>query len=253
MKRIILIGAVLMLILALVVGCGKTQTEQKPTDPNEPTDERDPAQDEGNGENEGDDPYIDVAYAQQINRYYTAISQKWDEGTCIDNGLSGQLAYYYEGNPLDNVGFALKDLDGDDVFELIIGAIKDAQNDPQVFEIWTLKDGNPVMLVQSGSRNRYYLQYSEDDGLWSVAYEAENGAANHAVYYLQLCDGEFQVTQGVIFDAVADKNNPWFLTYDLDWDVSNDESTDEELANAIISAGRRLYTSIEYTPYTQYK
>ena len=109
------------------------------------------------------------------------------------------------------------------------------------------------MVAQSGSRNRYYLQYAEEDELWSVAYEAENGAANRAVYYLQLVNGEFDVIQGVIFDALADENNPWFMAYDLDWDVSNDMPIDEDTANAVMDAGRNTYAAQEYCPYSLYK
>ena len=162
-------------------------------------------------------------------------------------------AYYYDGNALDNVGFAYMDLDGDEVQELIIGAILNAERDPLVFEIWTLKNDEPVMLAQSGSRNRYYLQYAEEDGMWSVANEGENGAANHVVYYLRLEDGEFKVIQGVVFDAVANENEPWFMAYDLDWDVSNDMPIDEDTAIAVMEAGRNIYAAPEYCSFSQYK
>ena len=195
----------------------------------------------------------DVIYTQQIERYDAAISEQWDESAYFDHEMSPLAAYYYEGNALDHVGFTLMDLDGDDIQELIIGAIKNAEHDPLVFEIWTTKNGEPVMLAQSGSRNRYYMQYSEEDGVWSVAYEAENGAANHAVYYLHLAEGEFEVTQGVVFDAVANENEPWFMAYDLDWDVSNDMPIDEDTANAVMDAERNLYTALEYLPYSLYK
>ena len=163
------------------------------------------------------------------------------------------VVHYYDGTPLDNVGFTCMDLDGDGIRELIIGAILASDRDPLVFEIWTVRDGEPVMLAQSGSHNRYYLQYSEEDELWSVAYEAENGAANRAVYYLQLADGEFQVIQGIVFDALANENDPWFLAYDLDWDVSNDTSITEEIANAVMRVGTSTYAAAEYFPYSQYK
>jgi hypothetical protein len=110
--------------------------------------------------------YIDVAYAEQIGRYYTALSEKWDEGKYFENGLSALPFYYYEGNPLENVGFGFVDLDNDGRLELIIGAILNAETDPAVFEIWTLVDGEPVMLAQGGSRNRYVLQYGEEDRMW---------------------------------------------------------------------------------------
>ena len=132
---------------------------------------------------------------------------------------------------------------------MIIGSVQD----PLVFEVWTLKDDVPVMLVQSGIHNRYYLQYADEDQLWYLAYEAENGAANFAVYYLQLFDGVLEVSQGIIFDAVADEKNPWFMTYDMDWDVSNDYPVDEDLANAIMDAGRKIYVTTEYFPYCLYR
>ena len=65
-------------------------------------------------------------------------------------------------------------------------------------------------------------------------------------------NGEFQVIQGVIFDAAANENAPWFMTYDLDWDVSNDTPVDEKTANAVMNAGRKLYTAVEYFPYCLY-
>ena len=197
--------------------------------------------------------YMNVVYGPQIERYYTALSQKWDENAYWEHEMSAMAAYYYDGNPMDNVGFTFVDLDGDDTLELIIGAIRNAEKDALVFEIWTLRNNGPAMLAQSGSRNRYYLQHTEEDDLWSVAYEAENGAANHAVYYLQLADSEFRVTQGIVFDAFANEKDPWFMAYDLDWDISNDTPIDEDTANAVMEARRNSYIAAEYIPYSLYK
>lgn len=68
-----------------------------------------------------------------------------------------------------------------------------------------------------------------------------------------LTDGEFQVVQGIVFDAVADENEPWFMSYDLDWDVSNDTAIDEKTADDVMTAGRNIYAAPEYIPYSQYK
>ena len=87
----------------------------------------------------------------------------------------------------------------------------------------------------------------------TAIYEAENGAANYAVYYLQLSEGIFEVIQGVLFDAIANENAPWFMAYDLDWDISNDTPVDEETAMGVIEAWRNLYTAADYIPYSQYK
>jgi hypothetical protein len=109
------------------------------------------------------------------------------------------------------------------------------------------------MLAQSGSRNRYYLQPDEETDAWSVAYEAGNNAANHATYYLQLAEGELQVIQGIVFDAMANENDPWFMAYDLDWDVSNDTPIDEDTANSVMNTGRNTYAAQAYFPYSLYK
>lgn len=197
--------------------------------------------------------YVDEAYAAQIERYYVALSEKWDEGKYFENGMSALPYYYYEGNPLENVGFGYIDLDNDGQQELVIGAIQNSDKDPAVFEIWTLVDGKPVMLAQGGSRNRYVLQYVEEDGMWYVANEGSNSAANHVTYYFMLNEGKFEVVQGVLFDATADAQNPWFLTYDTDWDVSNDMPIDEATANAILDSNRVHYIAAEYYPYSYYR
>lgn len=258
MKRFLMIAVTFLLTLPLLAGCSRPQAmltaDTEPlesiTEPTtDCTEDASPAEAEGNTSSYS----IVEIYAPQINRYYNAISQQWDEEAYWDQEMSPMVVHYYDGTPLDNVGFTCMDLDGDGIRELIIGAILASDRDPLVFEIWTVRDGEPVMLAQSGSHNRYYLQYSEEDELWSVAYEAENGAANRAVYYLQLADGKFQVIQGIVFDAFASESDPWFMAYDLDWDVSNDMPIDADTANAVIDAGRNIYAAAEYSSYSLYK
>ena len=245
MKRFLMLTAAFLLTLTLVTGCSKPQTAPPVTESTTiAAAESIPAETEGN--------VVAAVYSRQIERYYTAISRQWDAGAYWDHEMSSLAAYYYEGTALENIGFAFTDLDGNGIQELLIGAILNADRDPLVFEIWTVRNGEPVMLAQSGSHNRYYLQYAQEDGLWSVAYEAENGAANHAVYYLQLADGEFQVMQGIVFDAIASEQDPWFMAYDLDWDVSNDTPIDADTATDVMTAGRILYTAQDYVPYSQF-
>ena len=256
MKKTMLFGAAALSLMILLTGCGAPEIEE-PSATNEPssvimeTDESTNAATEEEIVYEGDASsyYIDVVYTEQIARYHTALSEKWDEGKYFENDLSALPYYYYDGNPLENVGFGFVDLDNDGYWELIIGAILNADQDPAVFEIWTLVDGEPVMLVQGGSRNRYVLEYVEEDNMWYVVNEGSSSAFSHATYYLMLNEGALEVVQGIVFDASADERNPWFMTYDKDWDTSNDEPIDEETANAILESARKHYTALEYFPY----
>jgi hypothetical protein len=52
---------------------------------------------------------------------------------------------------------------------------------------------------------------------------------------------------------MANEENPWFATTDLDWDVSNDTPIDEATANQMRSEGRSTYAAAEYFPYCLYK
>ena len=196
--------------------------------------------------------YIDVVYAEQIARYHTALSEKWNEEQYLSNGMSEVLAAYYEGNPLENVGFGFVDLDNDGHWELVIGAILDAEEYPSVFEIWTLVDEKPAMLAQAHARTQYDLQYVEEDNMWYVATECSNSIFCHGTYYLMLNEGKFEVIQGIIYNSEADAQNPWFMTYDLDWDASNDEPIDEDMAYAILESNRIHYKALEYFPYIFY-
>ena len=196
--------------------------------------------------------YIDEVYSEQIGRYAIALGERWGEGAYFEHDMSALPYYYYEGNPLDNVGFGFVDLDNDGSLELVIGAIMNGEQDPAVFEIWTLVDGEPVMLAQGGTRNRYVLEYVEEDEMWYVVNEGSSSAFCNATYYLMLNEGKLEVVQGIVFDASADEQNPWFMTYDLDWDVSNDEPIDEDTANAILESNRNYYTALEYIPYSDF-
>ena len=110
MKKLLLIATTFLLILAVLVGCSKPQAEQpvdtKPsgsaatpsTEPStKPATETTSAA-TADTEYEGDAAsyYIDVVYAQQIERYYTAISQRWDESTYFDHDMCLLVARYYD-------------------------------------------------------------------------------------------------------------------------------------------------------------
>ena len=252
MKKLTVLLLAILMIASLLVGCGASagqEADAAEQNVGAETEMSTPAPDAGNAPSY----HMDENYAKQVERYYVALSEKWNEGKYIENNMSGLPSYYYEGNPLDNAGFGFVDLDNDGSEELVIGAILNAERDPAVFEIWTLVDGKPVMLAQGGTRNRYVLQYVEEDEMWYVANEGSNSAANFGTHYLMLNEGKFEVVQGIVFDAVADEQNPWFMTYDLDWDVSNDMPIDEDTAAAIMESYRVHYTALEYVPFSLYR
>ena len=67
-----------------------------------------------------------------------------------------------------------------------------------------------------------------------------------------LSDGKFEIVQGILFDAAADEQNPWFMIYDFDGDVTNDMPIDEETATAILESHRVHYAVADYFSYSVY-
>lgn len=78
-------------------------------------------------------------------------------------------------------------------------------------------------------------------------------AANHAVYRLLMSNGALNVVYGVVFDAVTSEEWPWFMAYDLDWDISNDRPIDEQIATEVMNDEKALYIDLPYCAYSIYK
>lgn len=75
---------------------------------------------------------------------------------------------YYGDAPLDSIGFALMDLNGDKVEELVIGAVQAAPQANEIFCIYS-DPRNPSYVINGVEGKLYYLHPGETDGM----YEAE--------------------------------------------------------------------------------
>ena len=120
-----------------------------------------------------------------------------------------------------------------------------------LYDVYTASNGKVVHVLSGHERNRYYLQWLEE-GAYMIANEASNSAYNSAWYYYSLNNGKLELMQGVVFNAAEDEDNPWFITYDEDWDASNDTHDEDGMAEAIIEANERSYTTLEYIPFSAY-
>ena len=200
---------------------------------------------------EASDDGKENVYKEQMDLVYQALSQEWSIDKYFDNEISSLISNHYEGNALENVGYALIDLDGDGKEELIISAVSKDFDGGMLYDVYSAPNGTVVHVLSGHERNRYYLQWMEE-GVYMIANEASNSAFNSAWYYYSLIDGRLELMQGVVFNAEADENNPWFITYDEDWDASNDTHDVDGIAEAIIEAYARSYITLEYIPFSEY-
>lgn len=191
----------------------------------------------------------DNIYKEQMDLMYQALSSEWSVDQYFDNDISSLISNHYEGSPLDNVGYALEDLDGDGKEELLISAVSKEASGGMLYDVYTAPDGEVVHVLSGHERNRFYLQWLEE-GTYMIANEASNSAFNSAWYYYSMIEGQLELMQGVVFNAAEDEENPWFITYDEDWDASNDTHDADGMAESIIEANTKLYTTLEYIPFS---
>lgn len=103
-------------------------------------------------------PTVLEAYATVIDRYYTALQDGWDPAEVMEAGLNYLVADSLFETPMEDIGYAVTDLDGDGTEELVIGSRKeDMFFGKMIFSLYTLNsDGTPQLLFDSTERNRYY-------------------------------------------------------------------------------------------------
>ena len=88
MKRFLMMFTAVLLTLALLSGCGAEQpvqtddTTESTAAPTVTT--AAPTTEDVEYEGDASSYYIDVVYTRQIDRYYKAISEQWDETKYID-------------------------------------------------------------------------------------------------------------------------------------------------------------------------
>lgn len=100
--------------------------------------------------------YISNVYSEQLGQYYRALLERWGPEQFEQQGRSPLGAAYLQGDPLENVGFFLEDLDGDGSRELVIGAVREAEKAPLIFELWTAGE-EPELILRAEEGERYFF------------------------------------------------------------------------------------------------
>lgn len=107
-----------------------------------------------------DSETVPEAYTEIIADYQKLLADKANFGELMMQEKSVLLADCYGDDAFKNIGYAVKDFDGDGTPELAIvatDAITDEFYSKLVFELFALDDnGNAVRVFSTGERTRYY-------------------------------------------------------------------------------------------------
>lgn len=149
------------------------------------------------------DGAIPQAYRAVVETYVTAINERWGAERCSQEDISIVLR---DVESLDSLGYALMDLDGDGVEELIVACDEESQ---PILDLYTLVGGELVHVFSGGERNQYFLR--QGGRIINIG----SGGAARTTYVLNCLSGGNLVQEQVIyFDADENADAPWFMGFD---------------------------------------
>ena len=155
MKKMLAICLAVLLSVSCLSGCGKENEKPKK---------------EGGGK--GEPQKVESTYDSVLTEYYNLIDNVEAYDSLIDGKIGVmETAQYFEDKALDEIGYLYKDINSDDVPELLIG-MRNMNGSNSLFGIYTLLNDKPTFVLEGRSRSSYSLM--KDDKLF---YRGSNGAA----------------------------------------------------------------------------
>ena len=166
---------------------------------------------------EPEGPDYGEAYRSVLDRYRAAEQAGVsDPRSAYEYEVSEWMEYYH------GVGYALEDLDGNGIPELMVAGI-DPEYDPGpvLFELYTLENGEPVQLLISWARSRNYLL---PDG--RIYNEGSGGAASSGFVLFRVNGTALEFLEGwwssnsadysgeTMYHTTSDEGSPGFGNYD---------------------------------------
>lgn len=179
-------------------------------------------------------------YGEILDGYFDALLQGFGPQEYMDRGLNYLVGMVADVN---KVGYAMDDVDGDGVSELMIGSVEDGM----IYAMYTVKDGQETQIIDAMERSTYQLT---SDGL--ILNRGTNGAASYGYNLYRLENGSLQFQDALVFDAAKDEKNPWFYTKNSEWAQDALESVDTEVGETTEQNLLDSTVKISFIPFSQY-
>ncbi len=183
---------VLIIAVVITVFCG-CNTEKPTTD-----DHTEKETTTNNVINDTNIDYIDIY--KDIKADFISLFDNTDKEFDGAIGVSEIINQRGKSEALDVIGYAVKDLSGDDIPEFIVGVIDEDNKGSEILALYTVKDEKPVFVFESMTRSAYFLM---NDG--NLFYQGSAGAI-YSIF------GSYALTEN---GAELVCNDYWF-TYEKD-------------------------------------
>ena len=164
---------------------------------------------------------IPGTYVPIMNKYQEALSKKWGNQACLQNGVSNVLPELYEGTPLENVGFWVGDYNGDGTTDLIIGVVDGYSHYPYaILDYYTMDNNKQAYNVFQSQPKDYFSAISGKRIMEKISDNKEFTA--WYLYGLNSNGMALTFKEGLLRDQYANKKNPWYKADDMDGNTKND-------------------------------
>ncbi len=187
-------------------------------------------------------------YASVIEKYITAINEKWDSNKLESEEMSPEyeaIRVATGGDVLENVGYALYDTNNDGIDELLIGEIAEGELKGTAYDIYTMIDRKPAHVVSGSGRDRYYAL---ENGLICNEYSGGADLTGWQTYDIEPNTTNLLPQMGLKMDGYENKETPWFVNYGVDIDdwKNIDEAEFEDYKS------RQVYVRFDFAPLSEY-
>lgn len=102
---------------------------------------------------------------------------------------------------LDSIGYTIKDINGDNVPEFIVGFIDEGNKGSEILALYTYKNNTPVFVFEGMTKSAYFLM---DDG--SLFYQGADGAAR-SIFASYKLNGADLICNDYWFTDITDYNS----------------------------------------------
>ena len=140
-------------------------------------------------------------------------------------------------------GWLLRDLDGDGIPELLLGADW-GDGHTVIFNIYRLDGAKAVRVVDGWNRSRWYLC---TDG--SLAHEGSDGAFESSYSYYRYTSGELQHLETLLYLDDGSGGSPWRYSVTTDQYVNSGDFHSVTEAEATAVMDKYTHETLAFTPF----
>lgn len=183
---------------------------------------------------------------QDLIRELTLILDGQDSGTLTVEEDYTVVIAWLKGQPASvNLGYALKDVDGNGVDELLIGENWD-DSGTVLYNMYTIRDGELLRVFDGWDRSRFYLCTNGN-----FINRASSGAMQSSIAYYIYAKGEMIFIRSVIYDGTMAPKGPWFVSYEMPYitDVPDPSLAEISEEKALELSEAFTFETLELTPF----